>query len=357
MAERVDVLVVGAGPAGSTAARVAAAAGASVLVVERRPNVGLPVQCAEYVPARIVDHVALPPRCIAQRISALRTILPDGEIATTPSKGYVIDRPLLDKSMAIGAHRAGARIWTGARAVARTERGVLIRRGGAEIEVAARVIIGADGPRSTAGRWIGQGNAMFIDALQVEVALSQPRDRTEVYFHPLYRGGYGWRFPKGDTANVGVGVSRAMGGDPREALEHLLASLRVAPGDIIGRTGGAVPSGGAVSSICRDGILLVGDAAGLTHPITGAGILAAVISGELAGRAVASAIGSGDLGRLATYQEELDAYLGGSLRHALMRRRQLDAEWCDDSGMLSESLHETWIAFRAYGRRTRPSNR
>ena len=118
-----------------------------------------------------------------------------------------------------------------------------------------------------------------------------------------------------------------------------------------------MPSGGAVSSVCRDGILLVGDAAGLTHPITGAGILAAVISGELAGRAAASAIESGDLGCLATYQEELSAYLGGSLRHALMKRRQLDAEWCDDPGRLSDSLRETWIAFRAYGRRTRPSNR
>jgi digeranylgeranylglycerophospholipid reductase len=58
--EHVDVLVVGAGPAGSIAARVAARAGLSVLLVERRPCIGIPVQCAEYVPAQIVQYAPLP---------------------------------------------------------------------------------------------------------------------------------------------------------------------------------------------------------------------------------------------------------------------------------------------------------
>ena len=350
----VDILVVGAGPAGTVAARVAANAGASVLVVEQRPNVGLPVQCAEYVPARIADHVALPARCIAQRISSLQTTLPDGETVHTLSRGYVIDRALFDRSLAVEAHRAGAHIWTRARALERTERGVLVRRGSAVIEVESQIVIGADGPRSTVASWIGQSNRAFIDAHQVEIVLAEPMDGTEVYFHTCYRGGYGWRFPKGDTANMGVGVSRAMGGDPRQALEHFLESLRVAPGDIIGRTAGPVPSGGLVSQPARGNILLAGDAAGLAHPITGAGILAAVISGELAGCAAGSAVESADLGRLAAYAEDLDGYLGGSLRHALARREQLDAEWCDDPGALADSLRETWIAFRAYGRRSRP---
>jgi len=171
MAERVDLLVVGAGPGGSTAARVAATEGLRVLLVEQRPRVGLPVQCAEYVPAQIVSYVPLPERCIAQRIRTLRTHLPDGEVVETPSAGYVLDRALFDKALAVAACRAGASLWTGARALRRTERGVLVRRGGQTIEVECRVVIGADGPRSTVGRWIGQVNSEFIDARQVEVVL------------------------------------------------------------------------------------------------------------------------------------------------------------------------------------------
>jgi geranylgeranyl reductase family protein len=263
-----DLLVVGAGPGGSTAARVAAAEGLRVLLVEKRPVVGLPVQCAEYVPAQIVAYVSLPERCIAQRIRTLRTRLPDGESVETPAAGYVLDRALFDKSLAVAACRAGAEVWTATRAVEQTERGVLIRQGSRTTEVECRVVIGADGPRSTVGRWIGQTNTEFIDGLQVEVVLPTPQASTQVYFDPTYQGGYGWLFPKGETANVGVGVSRRMGGDPRQALDHLLEHLGIASGAIVGRTGGPVPSGGTVAHLRVGNVLLVGDAAGHTHPVT-----------------------------------------------------------------------------------------
>ncbi|MCX7855196.1 MAG: NAD(P)/FAD-dependent oxidoreductase, partial [Anaerolineae bacterium] len=163
MAEQVDLLVVGAGPAGCTAARVAAEGGLRVLVVERRPTVGLPVQCAEYVPAQIVAHVPVPEGCIARRIRALRTYLPTGEVVETPAPGYVLHRALFDKALAVAACRAGAEIWTSARAVERTPRGVLVRREGRVEEIVPRVLIGADGPLSTVGRWIGQTNTELID--------------------------------------------------------------------------------------------------------------------------------------------------------------------------------------------------
>ena len=409
MFQRVDVLVVGAGPGGSTAARVAAAEGLRVLLVEQRPCVGLPVQCAEYVPAQIVAYAPLPERCIAQRIRALRTHLPDGEVVETPSAGYVLDRALFDKALAVAACRAGAEVWTAARALewdsdqgpgaGGQEAGstehvirntkhkagirVKVRRGTRTEEIACRVLIGADGPRSTVGRWIGQVNTEFIDARQVEVVLpalpspsSQPppslawRERegvptarwagvgegrlsTEVYFDPAYRGGYGWLFPKGETANVGVGVSRSMGGDPRQALAHLLERLEIGRGAIVGRTGGPVPSGGPVARVRVGEVLLVGDAAGHTHPITGAGIFAAVVGGTLAGQAAAQAIKTGDLTALDEYEREGEAFMGGPLRHALNKRRCLDRHWSDDPAVLSGVIRETWIAFKEYGRRKR----
>lgn len=350
MSERVDVLVVGAGPAGCAAAKTAAAEGARVLMVERRIVVGLPVQCAEYVPAQIVGYAPVPEHCIAQRIHTLRTHLPDGEIAETPAAGYVLDRARFDKALAVAACQAGAEIWTGARAIERTERGVHIQRGGQTAEVECRVIIGADGPRSTVGKWIGQTNAEFIDAVQVEVVLPEPRDFTEIYFDPVCRGGYGWLFPKGETANVGVGVSRGMGGDPQAALDHILKQLGIAPGRIIGRTAGPVPSGGTVARMRVDEVLLVGDAAGHTHPVTGAGIFSAVVSGTLAGQAAAKAV-QGELAALHEYEREWTAFMAGPLRHALNKRRHLDAHWSDDPAALSDAVKQDWIAFKAYGRR------
>jgi digeranylgeranylglycerophospholipid reductase len=351
--EKVNVLVIGAGPAGSMAAKAAAEAGATVLMVERRPTIGLPVQCAEYVPARIRDHAPLPGRCIAQRISTMETHLPDGEVVSTPSRGFVIERALFDRLLAAGAARAGARIWTSCRALERTERGTLVQRGHERIEVQAQLVIGADGPRSTVAGWMGQRNTKWIDAAQVEVVLRKPSDRTQVYFHPAYRGGYGWCFPKGETANVGVGVGHKAGVDPREALEHLLGRIGNSIGDVVGRTAGPVPTGGLLPTVQSEYSLLAGDAAGLTHPITGAGILAAVVSGEMAGRHAALAVHAGDVKQLTDYQDELRDHFGGSLRHARSKRIELDAAWSKDAGTLSERVRETWIAFRAYGRRRR----
>jgi geranylgeranyl reductase family protein len=351
VAEKADVLVAGAGPAGSIAARVAAAAGAQVLLIEKRPVVGLPVQCAEYVPAQIVGYVTPQERCIAQRIRTLRTHLPDGEVVETPAAGYVLDRASFDKALVVAASRAGAEIWTTARATERTERGVLVRRGGRNVEIECRAIIGADGPRSTVGRWIEQANAAFIDALQVEVVLPEPQESTHVYFDPVYRGGYGWLFPKGETANVGVGVNRRMGGDPQEGLAHLLEKLEVAPGAIVGRTAGPVPSGGSVAQLRVGNVLLVGDAAGHTHPVTGAGIFSAIVSGELAGKAAGRAIATGDLAALDDYESEWTPFMGGPLQHALNRRRHLDGHWSEDAAALSSVIRETWVAFKAYGRR------
>lgn len=350
-----DVLVVGAGPAGSTAARVAAMEGVRVLVVEQRPVIGVPVQCAEYVPVQIAGHVPLPERCIAQRIRTLCTHLPDGEVVETPAAGYVLDRVLFDRALAVAAGQMGAEIWTGARASCFTPctsgLAVEIKRGARVETVECRVLIGADGPRSTVGCWIGQVNTAFIDAVQVEIVLSTPQESTHVYFDSVYRGGYGWLFPKGETANVGVGVNRKIGGDPQQALAHLLDRLGLKESAIIGRTAGLVPSGGPVASMRVGNVLLAGDAAGHTHPVTGAGIASAIVGGELVGKTAAQAIKTESLAALDEYEREWKAFMGGSLRHALDKRRYLDQHWSDDPIVLSNVVRETWIAFKGYGRR------
>jgi geranylgeranyl reductase family protein len=349
--EAYDILVVGAGPAGSSAARAAAQGGARVLLVDKRRQVGLPVQCAEFVPWQLAHQAPVPPRCIAQTIRQMRTVLPDGRVVDKAAGGYVLDRALWDKHLAVLANQAGAELRTGCTVVAYDGHEVLLRHGSREARIQAQVIVGADGPHSTVAGWIGQTQSEFVHGVEVEVVLPEAREQTEIYFDPLYRGGYGWLFPKGETANVGVAVNVRLGGRAGAALDHLLDRLGLSRSAVVGTLGGAVPVGGPVAALQTGKILLVGDAAGLAHPVTGGGIAPAVISGQLAGKAAAQAIAGQGLAALDRYPLEWEAAMGAPLRQALANRRYLDAHWSDDPVALSAVVAQTWIAFPAYGRR------
>lgn len=344
-----DVLVVGGGPAGSCAAREAALAGAQVLIVERRRQVGIPVQCAEYVPRQLAECVPWDDAFVSQSVETMRTHLPGGEIVETAGAGYTIDRDRFDRYLAASAVSAGARLMLQTSAVHRIPSGALLRTPGGEQAVRATVVIGADGPRSTVARWIGQANPGLMAGAQVTVRLARPLPATEVYFDTAFVGGYAWRFPKRDFANVGVGVEA--GRSVKDALDRFLSMLGVRPADITRRVGGYIPCGGPPALTWKDDIVLVGDAAGQTHPITGAGVANACLCGQMAGRAAAEAALSGDSSRLSGYEHEWRAFLGGVLAHAVDRRRFLTKRWTANLDELSAALRWAWVAFPGYGRR------
>jgi flavin-dependent dehydrogenase len=134
-------------------------------------------------------------------------------------------------------------------------------------------------------------------------------------------------------------------------LDHLLDRLGLSRAAAVGCLGGAVPVGGPVAGLQTGKILLVGDAAGLTHPVTGGGIAPAVLSGQMSGVAAAQAVAGQGLAALERYPREWEASMGAPQRQAVANRRYLDAHWTDDPAALSELVRETWIAFPAYGRR------
>lgn len=350
-----DVAVVGAGPAGSAAALAVAQRGLSVLLLDRRSEVGRPVQCAEYVPRLIQREVALPGGCVAQSVAVLRTYLPGGETRAMAAPGFVLHRALFDKHLAVKAARAGADVVLRATALERTRRGLVIRVGRQEREVGATVIVGADGAHSTAGRWIGRRNTAFIVAAQCELIVDAPMPETEVYFAPEYVGGYAWLFPKGDTANVGVGLAleATTSRNALTALERFLAQLeavgKIKKAKAVAHTTGFVPVGGLVAGWAEN-IVLAGDAAGCAHPLTGAGILFAIISGRLAGATAAKAVRLGDLSLLAEYERHCQEALGGAIDRGLRCRRRLIDGWGDDITAFERLLRQNWVAFEGYGR-------
>ncbi|MFH1242251.1 MAG: NAD(P)/FAD-dependent oxidoreductase [Pseudomonadota bacterium] len=341
-----DVLIVGAGPAGSSAARAAAEEGAAVLVIERKRRIGEPVRCAEYVPRLLAQTVKIPSEAIAQEILGMITFMPDGGEIRKSAPGFILNRARFDQALAMDARRAGARILTGTRAISREREIARVRGPSGTEEFKTSVIIGADGPDSIVGSWVGQKNRRVLSALQHTVVLKQPASETEVYLGREYPGGYAWLFPKGEKANVGVGIQAALGGKLKQALASFKERLGDRIGGVVGMTAGRIPAGGPLPSIDEEArIILVGDAAGQTHAITGGGIPQAVICGQMAGRA-AAAFAGGDSKALKGYLHEWEGTFGPMLEKAARRRVEMEVEW--ESGDLAGLLRRSWVACREY---------
>ncbi|MEO2241242.1 MAG: NAD(P)/FAD-dependent oxidoreductase [Euryarchaeota archaeon] len=321
-----DVIVVGAGPAGSMAAWAAARAGCDVLILERRAEVGAPKQCAEGISARALREAEVPTDgpWIAQEIrrGILAVPSPDG-LRTFEAEGihgYVLERKLFDRWLAARAVEEGAelRLLVEARGVL-LEGGRVVGVKTSEGRVRAEVVIAADGIESRVGRSAGLVPPLRPDELctcaQYEVVgRVRYEDAFAILFDPdRVPGGYAWTFPKGaDRANVGVGCR---GRSPRKLLDELLRgplSRLVEGARPVELNVGGVPVCGPLERTYDDGILVVGDAARQVNPLTGGGLNAALICGRIAGEVAAEAVSEGDPSaeRLREYQERWEKELG-----------------------------------------------
>lgn len=344
----VDVLVVGAGPAGSSAARSAADAGANVLVIEKRARIGEPVRCAEYIPRLLTQKVKIPREAIVQDMKGMLTFMPDGQVLRKSVPGFILDRAKFDQALVAQAEMAGARFLTKNRAVSKLDNKVMIVGPSGAREIRAKVVIGADGPDSTVGGWIGQRNRKLMWAVQQTVELKQPAHDTEVYFGREYPGGYAWLFPKGDLANVGVGVRRELGGIPKVAFRRFEAGIKDRIGKLVHVTAGLIPVGGPLPSVDeRAGIILVGDAAGHTHAITGGGVPQAVLCGTLAGTAAAE-YAKANKKALQDYVHQWRKAFGATMDKAAQKRKALETGW--DGENLDDLVRRCWIACEEYYR-------
>jgi flavin-dependent dehydrogenase len=177
-----DVLVISTGPAGSTPSRFAAEAGAEVILLEKKKEIGVPVQCAEYIPWQVVQEAKLPERVFAQQIDFMQTHIPDKDTVKTLSKGFIIHRNLFDQALAAAAIDSGAKLLLHTKAIGYENRIVQAKNRAQNLEIKARIIIGADGPRSIVGKWMDSKNVEFIHTAQHKMPLLSKLISTEVYF-------------------------------------------------------------------------------------------------------------------------------------------------------------------------------
>jgi digeranylgeranylglycerophospholipid reductase len=343
-----DVLVVGVGPGGAAAARATAKAGLRTLAIDKRREIGVPVQCAEFVPMPLMRSVHETLSQV-QEVSGMLTILPSGANEHSVFPGLMIDRARFDQGLAKLATEAGAEIWQ--RSQFRSWDGEIatVLQGQETVAVRPRFLLGADGPHSAIAEAFGLPPQPIVFTRQYTVPLLQPYQDTDIFLSDAFPGGYAWLFPRGPVANLGLGADRRFEDNlkaPLEVLHQQMQERGLVGAEILGRTGGAIPVGG-IRPMVHERALLVGDAAGLTHPITGAGIPAAVISGEAAGQAVAAWL-AGDADALQEYEEDMTDQFGPALQRAIERRRALEAVWHQPAAQEDRVMRSGWIAFPEY---------
>jgi len=351
MTEVYDIVIIGAGPAGSSAARAAVQRGTKVLLIDRKQRVGFPVQCAEFVPQWISRYAHFSSKCILQTIDLMVTHLPDGTSYEMRSPGYMLDRSLFDKELVASAILSGAKISIETRALGLSPEGLVVEQGSKKGVIQSKVLIGADGVHSSIARYVGQPPVKTIVALQYEVIMPEPQNHADVFFHKDYEGGYAWFFPKEKTANVGVGVipqkTTLLFELLNHFLEHLVESKELSDIEIVSKTGGSIPCDKPRKTVLEN-ILLVGDAAAHAHPITGAGILNAVMGGEIAGRIAAEAVERGDLRYLENYEIEWQEAFGNSLLYGAVKRKILEKNWNNSEVSFEGLIRKTWVGFKEY---------
>src|SRR5213594_2757938 len=327
----VDVLVVGAGPAGAVAAWQArlAAPALEVVLLERDRAVGSPVRCAEGVGDAGLREFVNPDGAdwVSRRITDVIFQAPDDTevVLADCGLGWILDRTRFDAHLAAEAAAAGAQVLVGAEATGMSRNGdgrwhVRVKERGRDEIYRARIVIGADGVETMVGRWAGletrvPARDMESCAQYVLQGIDFNPDAIYLQFsNAIAPGGYAWVFPKSPgVANVGLGLV-ALKADARNARQYLDAWIarRYPGGAKTGCTVGGVIVHTTIRQTYTDGVLVAGDAAHMTNPLSGGGIVNAMKAGRLAGRVAAAAIRAGDTSarRLSAYHARWMELLG-----------------------------------------------
>lgn len=360
MKDRYDVIVVGAGPGGSLTAKTAALKGLDVLLIEKRQQIGDPVRCAEGVNKEYLkEYIEPDPAWISAEVRGSKIYSPDGTLVEMSEElsgaevGYVLERKVFDRALAREAALAGAEVMVKTRATGLLieddfVKGIKAEHMGKQYEIRADIVIGADGVESKVGRWAGIDTTlnprdMCTCAQYIITDLTIDPDFCEFFLgNKIAPVGYIWVFPKGkNMANVGIGITGHMSSKGK-ALELLdvFINKRFPDCKKIELVVGGVPVCGTIDKTVANGLMLVGDAARQSDPVTGGGIFNAMWAGDIAGKVAASAIGRSDVSAesLQEYEKAWRAELGRDLNMSLVVKERFTRMTDDELNTLAHSL-------------------
>lgn len=321
-----DVIVVGAGPGGSTAAYELARRGVKVGLFEQKP---LPryKPCGGCLSLKI-DHILEPDfHPLVEKTVYGATFSFEGvdefPVRSKRPVAYMVMRDRFDHFLAEKARRAGADVRTSERVTdaAETPEGVRVKTAKGEYE--ARYLVGADGANGIVARCLGlTPDRRVAVCVEAEVktgprAPHPPADEVRIEFGSIPFG-YGWVFPKGDHLSIGIGGLRDKIGNPREFYDAFLVDMDLV--DAITdekRKGYIIPVfAGGREPIASGRTLLVGDAAALVDPFLGEGVYYAIRSGQFATQVIADALSAKDPAVPSQYTELVEAEIYREFRPA-----------------------------------------
>lgn len=339
------------------AAKTAAEAGLSVVLLEKRQEIGEPIRCAEGVSIRseLRELITVQPDWISTEVNGVRLHSPnnDNVFMTVDKGGYILERKTFDRGLALQAAIAGAKVLIKTRAIG------LIRKDGRSavsaicqgepLRIEAPLIIGADGVESKVARWAGIDNKLKPEDIMVcaeyqvfDASIDQ--EYCEFFFgNRMAPGGYVWIFPKGGRlANVGIGIQGSQSGPgmPITLLERFL-QIRMPKAKILQIVAGGIPTSGPINNTTSDGIMLVGDAAHQSDPLTGGGIINAMRAGVMAGETAGRAVSSGDVSAAALkeYEDRWRSSIGKQIEKRYHAKNFFLKLTDDDLNHLAGSLH------------------
>ncbi len=333
-----DVIVVGAGPGGSMAAKTCAEMGLNVLMVEKRQEIGVPVRCAEGISKDALERFIEPKKSfISREVIGAKIFAPDGtEIVLSEERagnevGYVLERKIFDRYLAKLASDAGAEVLVKTTACSFERRNDLVRvkllRMGEEWEVETKIVIGADGVESRVAKFFGIDTTLKLNEIESCVQYLM----TNIDFDPDYcyfwlgrsiaPGGYVWLFPKKIGANVGIGVMPSLANKTSKEYLDDFVERNFPDGRIVELVAGAVPVKGEIETAVADNVMIVGDAARHADPITGGGIANAMKAGYYAGIVAFEAVKKKDYS--SRFLRRYDKLWKNDFGKNLARRRKL----------------------------------
>lgn len=405
-----DAAIIGAGPAGASLAYFLSDSGLKVVLIEKKKVADIPVRCAELVPGAITQLYNDKISGINNEINNMETYI-GGELANIiKSDGFILDRNIfVDFLIREYIRKNGAYVnsanFLNAEYLSCQNQGIRTRpgrnlkspydkTGSAKnktikisvysdknkevINIKTKILVGADGTNSKVSRIMNsffsenndsykksynaipkgiQSDNAYIVAFQENLMRKKDYgNNAKIFFYPYLTCGYGWLFPKKESINVGLAINPET--VKRNGLKNTYFRFKndLVKNDIINGdekqnsvVSGLAPVSGISPELVKSNIMIIGDAAGLCNPITGAGNFNAAVSAKIASEYIKKAISTGDSDILKEAGKEINNFFNISLSRAKNKRVILEEGWSGDN--FEDLIKKTWISFKDYWQR------
>ncbi len=295
-----DVLVVGAGPAGGSAALHCARNGLKTLIIEEHEKIGEPVHCGECLSEYAVQNTGIKPpeSVISEHVKGVRIIFPDGTESVLNEPGYVFEKEKFEQWLAEEAVKAGAEMKLGTRLQELARKNdaweITTNRG----DISAKIVIDASGVASVVSRKLNL-NERFqaVTGIQYELRDIPRNGYLDFYIWPqLAPEGYLWMIPKCDgRANVGLVTTET--NKAKQYTDMFVEKMGWTKNVKVKTFGGLIPASGPHKNTYSEGLMLIGDAAGFTSPLFEGGSHLGLKSGQMAAEVAKEAVEKNDFSK------------------------------------------------------------